>query len=44
MTMFLLMGPLSALYFFAVGIAMANDKRRERKQAKIVDVDELEVD
>lgn len=44
MTMFLLMGPLSALYFLAVGIAMANDKRRERKQAKIVDADELEVD
>jgi sec-independent protein translocase protein TatC len=44
MTMFLLMGPLSALYFLAVGIAMANDKRRERKQAKIMDADELEVD
>lgn len=44
MTMFLLMGPLSALYFLAVGIAMANDKRRERKQTKIVDADELEVD
>ncbi len=44
MTMFLLMGPLSSLYFLAVGIALANDKRRERKQAKILDADELEVD
>jgi sec-independent protein translocase protein TatC len=44
MTMFLLMGPLAVLYFLAVGVAVANDKRRERGQAKILDADELEVD
>ena len=44
MTMFLLMAPLSALYFSAIGIAMANDKRRERKLAKLVGADDLELD
>jgi sec-independent protein translocase protein TatC len=44
MTMFLLMAPLSALYFSAIGIAMANDKRRERKLAKLVGTDDLELD
>jgi len=44
MTMFLLMAPLSALYFTAIGIAMANDKRRERKLSKLVGADDLELD
>ena len=44
MTMFLLMAPLSTLYFSAIGIAMANDKRRERKLAKLVGADDLELD
>jgi sec-independent protein translocase protein TatC len=44
MTMFLLMAPLSALYFSAIGIAMANDKRRERKLSKLVGADDLELD
>ena len=44
MTMFLLMAPLSALYFSAIGIAMTNDKRRERKLAKLVGADDLELD
>lgn len=44
MTMFLLMAPLSALYFAAVGIALANDKRREKKQAKLIGADELELE
>ena len=35
MSMFLLMIPLLILYFSAVGIAMLNDKRRERKLAKL---------
>ena len=43
-TMFLLIAPLSALYFSAIGIAMANDKRRERKLAKLVGADDLELD
>jgi sec-independent protein translocase protein TatC len=43
MSMFLLMAPLSALYFLAVGIATLNDKRRARKQAKILD-EELELE
>ncbi|MFM1950644.1 MAG: twin-arginine translocase subunit TatC, partial [Actinomycetota bacterium] len=43
MSMFLLMAPLSALYFLAVGIALANDKRRERKQAKLL-AEDLEID
>jgi sec-independent protein translocase protein TatC len=34
MSMFLLMVPLMALYFSSVGIAVLNDKRRERKLAK----------
>ncbi len=44
MTMFLLMAPLSALYFTAIGIAMANDKRRDRKLSKLVGADDLELD
>jgi len=36
MSMFLLMGPLAALYFIAVGIAVLNDKRRARRDAKIL--------
>jgi len=32
------------LYFGAVGIAMLNDKRRERKQAKLLSSDDLELD
>ena len=43
MSMFLLMGPLAALYFIAVGIAVLNDKRRARRDAKLLG-DELEVD
>ena len=44
MTMFLLMAPLSALYFTAIGIAMTNDKRKARKLAKLVSSDDLELD
>ena len=44
MTMFLLMAPLTALYFIAVGVALANDKRRERKLAKVGGVSELELE
>ena len=36
MSMLLLMVPLMILYFSSVGIAMLNDKRRERKLAKLV--------
>lgn len=43
MSMFLLMAPLSALYFLAVAIAIMNDKRRARKQAKMLD-EELELE
>ena len=43
MSMFLLMGPLAALYFIAVGIAVLNDKRRARREAKLLG-EELEVD
>jgi sec-independent protein translocase protein TatC len=42
MTMFLLMVPLTALYFIAVGIALANDKRREKRLEKGGGVSELE--
>jgi len=42
MSMFLLMAPLTALFFTAVGIATANDKRRARKLSKFVD-DDIEV-
>lgn len=44
MTMFLMMAPLTALYFIAVGIAIANDKRRERKLEKLGGVSELELE
>lgn len=44
MTMFLMMAPLTALYFIAVGIAIANDKRRERKLDKLGGVSELELE
>ena len=44
MTMQLMMVPLMILYFGAVGIAMLNDKRRERKQEKLLTADELELD
>ena len=43
MTMFLLAVPLTILYFAAVGIAVANDKRRERKQEKLL-ADDLELE
>jgi sec-independent protein translocase protein TatC len=43
MSMFLLMAPLSALYFLAVGVAVLNDKRRARKQEKQLS-EELEID
>lgn len=43
MSMFLLMGPLAGLYFIAVGIAVLNDKRRARRDAKFLG-EELEVD
>jgi sec-independent protein translocase protein TatC len=43
MSMFLLMGPLAALYFIAVGIAVLNDKRRARRDAKLLG-EELEID
>jgi len=36
MSMFLLMGPLAALYFIAVGVAVLNDKRRARRDAKLL--------
>lgn len=44
MTMFLMMAPLTALYFIAVGISIANDKRRERKLEKLGGVSELELE
>lgn len=44
MTMFFMMAPLTALYFIAVGIAIANDKRRERKLEKLGGVSELELE
>jgi sec-independent protein translocase protein TatC len=44
MTMFLMMAPLTGLYFIAVGIAIANDKRRERKLEKLGGVSELELE
>ena len=43
MTMFILMGPLTVLYFVAVGIATANDKRRARKQEALL-ADDLELE
>lgn len=43
MTMFLLAFPLTILYFTAVGIAVLNDKRRERKQEKLL-ADDLELE
>lgn len=43
MTMFLLAFPLTVLYFIAVGITTANDKRRERKQEKLL-ADDLELE
>jgi sec-independent protein translocase protein TatC len=43
MSMFLLMAPLSALYFLAVGVATLNDKRRSRRQEKLLD-EELPVE
>jgi sec-independent protein translocase protein TatC len=43
-TMLVMMIPLMILYFGAVGIAMLNDKRRERKQAKLLSSDDLELD
>jgi sec-independent protein translocase protein TatC len=43
MSMFLLMGPLSALYFVAVGVSVLNDKRRARRDAKLLG-EELEVE
>jgi sec-independent protein translocase protein TatC len=43
MSMFLLMGPLSGFYFVAVGVAVLNDKRRARRDAKLLG-EELEVD
>lgn len=45
MTMLVMMIPLTMLYFASVGVAMLNDKRRERKQAKLVGADDdLELD
>jgi sec-independent protein translocase protein TatC len=46
MTMLVMMIPLTMLYFSAVGVAMLNDKRRARKQAKLVgaDDDDLELE
>jgi sec-independent protein translocase protein TatC len=41
--MFLLMAPLTALFFTAVGISITNDKRRARKLSKFVD-DDIEVE
>ena len=43
MTMFLLAVPLTILYFAAVGIAVANDKRRERKRENLL-ADDLELE
>jgi sec-independent protein translocase protein TatC len=42
MSMFLLMAPLTVLFFTAVGIAVTNDKRRARKLSKFID-DDIEV-
>jgi len=42
MSMFLLMAPLTLLYFIAVGISITNDKRRAKKLSKFVD-DDIEV-
>ena len=36
MSMFLLMAPLSFLYFVAVGVSVLNDKRRARREAKLL--------
>ena len=44
MTMLVMMIPLMLLYFGAVGVAMLNDKRRERKQAKLLTADDLELE
>jgi sec-independent protein translocase protein TatC len=35
-SMFMLAGPLLALFFAAIGICIMNDKRRDRRQAKQV--------
>lgn len=43
MSMFMLMAPLSALYFVAVGVSVLNDKRRARRDAKLLG-EKLEVD
>lgn len=39
MSMFLLAIPMTALYFAAVGIAILNDRRHDRKMAELIDVD-----
>ena len=44
MTMFLMMAPLTALYLISVGIAIASDKRPERKLEKLGGVSELELE
>ena len=44
MTMFILMAPLTVLFFSAVGISMTNDKRRARKQEKLLLADDLELE
>jgi sec-independent protein translocase protein TatC len=43
-SMFMLAGPLLALFFAAIGICIMNDKRRERRQAKQVEETEATAD
>jgi len=43
-SMFMLAGPLLALFFAAIGICIMNDKRRERRQARQVEETEATAD
>lgn len=43
-SMFMLAGPLLALFFAAIGICIMNDKRRERREAKHVEETEATAD
>ena len=43
-SMFMLAGPLLALFFAAIGICIMNDKRRERREAKHVEETESTAD
>jgi len=43
-SMFMLAGPLLALFFAAIGICILNDRRRDRRQAKQVEETEATAD